>query len=126
MAELQERRRATRIALVARPRAQAWGTVQVWLVDLSTTGARITLGEELQNDSECTLELPPALGSLTLSTRVVWSGIFGAEQTAEGRGQVIYQSGLAFVDLTADQQSTLGSILAQLAPGGTLRHDRAP
>lgn len=126
MAESQERRRATRIALVGRPRAQAWGTVEVWLVDLSATGARITLGEQLPNGSHCTLHLPPPLGSLTLPARVVWSGIFGAEQTAEGERHVIYQSGMAFVDLTADQQATLGGILEQLASGEAQRRERAP
>jgi hypothetical protein len=104
--------------------ARARATQEVWLVDLSLSGARITLGDHLPQGSRCTLELPPALGSLTLSTRVVWSGIFGAEQTAEGERHVIHQSGLAFEDLTPDQQATLGGVLAQLPPGCALPHHR--
>ncbi len=121
-----ERRAATRIALLRRLSARAQGTLEVWLVDLSLSGARITLDEQLPQGSRCSLELPPALGALTLPTRVVWSGIFGAEQTAEGERHLIYQSGLTFENLSADQQATLGSILAQLTAGGTLRQDRVP
>ncbi len=126
MAEEQERRSATRMALLRRLSAQTRGTHEVWLVDLSLRGARITLAEQLAQGSHCTLDLPPALGALTLSTRVVWSGLFGAEQTAEGERHLIYQSGLAFEGLSAAQQATLGGILAQLAPGGTLWQDRVP
>ncbi|HSD50543.1 MAG TPA: PilZ domain-containing protein [Candidatus Methylomirabilis sp.] len=126
MVEQQERRSATRIALLRRLSAQARGTHEVWLVDLSLSGARITLAEQLVQGSQCSLELPPALGGLTLSTRVVWSGIFGAEQTAEGERHLIYQSGLAFESITADQQATLGGILAQLTPGRILKHERVP
>ncbi len=117
----QERRWAIRIAFIRHPSARAYGTLKVWLFDLSTTGARITLGELLDHGSRCTLELPPELGSLALSTRVVWSAIFGGEQTAQGERHIIYQSGLAFINLTAEQQTTLASLLEQLTPKGTLR-----
>ncbi len=126
MVDQQERRSATRIALLRRLSAQARGTHEVWLVDLSLRGARITLAEQLAQGSQCSLALPPALGGLTLSTRVVWSGLFGAEQTAEGERHLIYQSGLAFEGITADQQATLGGLLAQLTPGGTLWQDWMP
>ena len=81
---MPERRGATRVGLLGRPTARAWDILEVWLVDLSLTGARITLGELLPHGSSCTLTLPPALGSLTLPARVIWSGIFGGEQTPEG------------------------------------------
>lgn len=45
----------------------------------------------------------------------MWSGIFGGEQTLEGKRHLIYQSGLAFTGLTADQQAGLASILERLA-----------
>ncbi len=116
----QERRWAIRIAFVRHPSARAQGTLKVWLLDLSATGARITLGELLEHGARCTLELPPDLGALTLAARVVWSAIFGGEQTAQGERHIIYQSGLAFVDLTAEQQATLARLLEQLTPKGTL------
>jgi hypothetical protein len=120
MAETQDRRQATRIAFLGRPSARARGTLEVWLADLSSAGARITLGEFLPHGSSCALELPAALGSLTLSTRIVWSGLFGGEKTPDGEEHFIYQSGLAFVDLTPDQQAALAKILHRIAPHGKL------
>jgi PilZ domain len=115
MTEIQDRRGAARIAILGRPSARVRGTVEVWLVDISASGARITLDELMQHGSSCTLKLPPALGSLTLSARIVWSGIFGGEQTLEGERHIIYQSGLTFVDLTTDEQAALGAIVQRLA-----------
>ena len=107
-----------RIAMVGRTSARAQGFLEAWLVDLSASGARITLGERLNRGSHCTLELAPALGSLTLSARVVWSGLFGGEQTPDGERHFIYQSGLAFVNLTTEQQTALASILQRLTTQG--------
>jgi hypothetical protein len=120
----QERRWAIRVAFIRHPSARAHGNLKVWLLDLSATGARITLDELLDHGFHCTLELPPELGSLALSTRVVWSAIFGGEQTVQGDRHIIYQSGLAFVDLTAAQQATLRSLLPQFTPKSTQRIDQ--
>lgn len=126
MAEMQERRRATRIGFLRRPTARARDTLEVWLVDISLTGARITLGELLPHGSSCTLALPPALGSLTLPARVVWSAIFGGEQTSEGERHLFYQSGLAFADLPVKERATLASILADLSAAGGLEDTQPP
>jgi hypothetical protein len=114
-----------RIAMLGRPSARAQGFLEAWLVDLSASGARITLGELLPHGSPCTLELAPALGSLTLSARVVWSGLFGGEQTPNGERHFIYQSGLSFVDLSTEQQAALANILQRLTAQGKAV-DRAP
>jgi len=121
MAEPQDRRRTARIALLGRPSAWAKGALEVWLVDLSETGARITLGEMLPHGSHCTLELPPTLGSLTVSARVMWSGLFGGEKTPNGEEHFIYQSGLAFVDVSPDQQAVLTKILHRISTHGKAR-----
>lgn len=126
MAQFQERRGVPRIALVGRPGARARETLEVWLADLSATGARITLGELLHHGSACSLQLPPGLGSLTLSARVVWSAVYGGEQTLEGERHVIYQCGLAFVDLTTDQQAALAEALERIGSGNPLADDRLP
>lgn len=115
MAERQERRGAMRIAILGGARARVPAPLEVWLVDLSATGARITLGELLEHGASCVLELPPALGSLTLAARVVWSGVFGGEQTPEGERHLIYQSGLSFWDLTTSQQTALEGIVERFA-----------
>ncbi len=120
MQEGVERRQAIRVAFVRHPRAQAHGNLEVRVVDLSTTGARITVGEPLDHGFRCTLEFSPELGSLRLSARVVWSGVFGAEQTEQGERHIIYQSGLIFPQLTVEQQAALASLLEQLAPAATL------
>ncbi|MFI5338670.1 MAG: PilZ domain-containing protein [Candidatus Methylomirabilales bacterium] len=126
MAQSQERRGVPRMALVGRPGARARETLEVWLADLSATGARITLGELLHHGSACSLQLPPGLGSLTLSARVVWSAIYGGEQTLEGERHVIYQSGLAFVDLTTDQQAALAEAVERVSSGTPLPDGRLP
>ncbi len=126
MDQLQERRGVPRMALVGRPSARARETLEVWLADLSATGARITLGELLHHGSACSLRLPPGLGSLTLSARVVWSAIYGGEQTLEGERHVIYQSGLTFVDLTTDQQTALAEALERIGTGTPLPDGRLP
>jgi hypothetical protein len=100
-----------RVAILAGARARVPAPLEVWLVDLSASGARITLGELLEHGASCVLELPPALGSLTLSARVMWSGVFGGEQTPEGERNLIYQSGLTFTDRTKDQQTALAAIV---------------
>ncbi len=114
MPESQERRRAARISLVGRHGTRSDASRDVRLLDLGTTGARIEIGELLHEGSSYVLELPPALGSLSLSARVVWSSIFGGKQTLEGEQHLIYQSGLVFVDLAADQQAALASIVQRL------------
>jgi hypothetical protein len=124
MAEPLERRRATRIAIVGRPSARARDTLQVWLADLSTTGARIMLGEMLHHGSSLALELPPTFGALTLSARVIWSTLYGGEQTLEGEHHAIYQSGLAFVDLTPDQRAGLAKLVEGFSRGKGREHGR--
>ncbi len=115
MADRQERRGAMRIAILTGARARVPAPLEVWLVDLSATGARITLGELLRHGASCVLELPSALGSLTLPARVVWSGILGGEQTPEGERHLIYQSGLTFGNLPASQQTALAGIVERFS-----------
>ena len=46
--------------------------------------------------------------------------VIGGEQPPDGERQLRYQSGLAFLDVTAEQQAILASLLQQLtqaAPG---------
>jgi len=117
MGDTLERRRAPRVAIVGRPTARARDMLEVWVADLSTTGARITLGELLHHGSPLVIDLPPALGSLRLAARVVWSTIYGGEQTLEGEHHTIYQSGLAFVGLTPDQQAVLARIVETFVHG---------
>lgn len=124
MAEFQERRRAPRIAVAGRLGGRARAILDARILDLSLTGARIEHTDLLRPGAVCAFELPSQLGSLALSTRVVWSHVVGGEQTAEGERRLRYQSGLAFVAVTPEQQAALASILERLAPGGGVGEDR--
>ena len=67
----------------------------------------------------CTFQFPPTLGSLIISARVVHSMVFTNDEGGEGDRMARYQSGLFFVDVTADQQAVLAAILERLSPGSS-------
>jgi hypothetical protein len=60
----------------------------------------------------------PALGRLRLTGRVVWSGLRGGEQTLEGEQRLHFQSGLAFTEVTREQQAALACALERLIAEG--------
>jgi hypothetical protein len=100
--------------------------VEVLLLDLSATGARIEHSEPLRPGFACAFEFPPTLGSLVLSGRVVRSSMIGSEVVAEGGPPVRYESGLMFEDVTADQRVALAAILERLRPGTGPANHRQP
>jgi hypothetical protein len=118
MAGTPERRRATRILVTGRLGARARATLNVRLVDLSRSGARIEHSGLLRPGATYAFELPPALGSLVLTAKVVHSRVVGTEATLEGEQFLLYQSGLTFVGITAEQQVGLAAALEHLPPGG--------
>jgi len=124
MDETQERRRAPRIRVTGRLGARARATLDVRLLDVSATGARIEHYDVLRPGSTYGFEFPAALGSLTVSAKVVHSAVIGTETTPEGERLLRYQSGLALTSMTAEQQATLTSILERLTPGGGLGNGR--
>jgi hypothetical protein len=81
------------------------------LLDLSSEGARIEHPEHLQEGLVCYVDLPPALGRLRLTGRVVWTRLHKGEQTLEGDKHLYYQSGLAFIGMTAERQTALAAAL---------------
>jgi len=110
-----DRRGGTRVRFRRRPTARAGNLLEARLVELSLSGARITLAERLPPGSGCTLTLSPALRSLTLPARLVWSATVGGEQTPEDERHLPYQSGLDFGRLPAEERATLASLLADLS-----------
>jgi len=114
MSKPQDRRRAPRLRVGRRLGGEARAWLDVRLVDVSLTGARIEHRDVLRPGSTCTFEFPPALGALVLSARVVHSLVVGAEP---GPGEVPvarYQSGLEFIGMKADQQAVLAGIVERL------------
>jgi hypothetical protein len=118
MTDLRERRGASRIPIAGQIGARARATLDVRLIDLSTTGARIEHGELLRPGSACAFQLPPAIGPLVLTARVVHSAVIGAAPTPDGERQLRYQSGLAFVNVTPEQRAALEEVVKRLTPGG--------
>ncbi len=118
MSEHPERRGAPRILVTGNFGVRARATLEVRLIDLSLKGARIEHDEMLRPGTRCTLELPPAVGAATLTARIVRSTVVGSLPKPDGDRQLIYQSGLAFVDVTADQRAALEAVLKRLLPEG--------
>lgn len=118
MADSRERRQAPRFAIAGRLATRARATLDVTLVDLSLTGARIEHDELLRPGSTCTLELPSTLGPQVLTARVVRSKIIGSQQTLGGDRILRYESGLTFLKVTAQQQAALEQALKGLTPEG--------
>jgi hypothetical protein len=98
--------------------------MDVRLIDLSTFGARIEHLDLLRPGSACTFELPPSVGAMTLSARIIHSSVIGAAPTRDGERQLRYQSGLVFTGVTVDQQSTLEIALEKLTSRGFPRNPR--
>jgi PilZ domain-containing protein len=107
MADTSERRRVARLTVPLHLSGPGLELRLVRLLDLSPEGARIEHLEPLREGVVCVVDLPPALGRLRLSGRVVWTGVRGGEQTLEGERRLHYQSGLAFTGVTHDQQAVL-------------------
>ena len=121
MAGDSERREASRILVVGRLGARARATLDVNVLDLSRSGARIEHTDLLRPGATYAFELPPALGSLILTARAVHSAVVGTEAIPDGERLLRYQTGLTFVGTTAEQQAALAAILERLIPGGGLR-----
>jgi len=124
MAEFRERRRVPRTPIAGELGARARSTLDVRLLDLSAFGARIEHLDLLRPGSACAFELPPSIGALILSARIIHSSVVGAAPTREGERQLRYQSGLVFTGITADQQTTLESALEKLTSRGSSRNTR--
>jgi len=118
MADVRERRGAPRVSVSGYFGARALATLEVRLVDLSVTGARIEHGELLRPGSRCTFHLPPAIQSVVLSSRVVHSTVVGSTLMPDGDRQLLYQSGLAFLNVTPNQRTALEEVMKRLTPGG--------
>ena len=124
MGELGERRKGRRVQLPERPDGRIRATLNARLLDLSTTGARIEHHNMLRPGFTCTIELPATMGALILPARVVRSTVVGTEKGPTGERFLRYESGVAFGELTVDQQAALEAVLGRFPPGEPLGHGR--
>jgi hypothetical protein len=88
----------------------------VHLVNLSPLGAQVTDLEPWDTGFVCSVDLPPSLGTLRLSGRVVWTRLRSTEQNLAGDRREHYESGIEFTGLTPAQQKALADTLQDLAP----------
>ena len=61
------------------------------------------------------MDLPPSLGVVRLTGRVIWTRLRSTEQTLAGDRRDLYESGIEFTDLTPTQEKALADALATLA-----------
>jgi hypothetical protein len=107
-----EQRRAMRVDV---PRPFRGGELEphvVQLLNLSLLGVRIAHVEPWSEGVVCSVDLPPALGALRLPGRVVWTRLRATERILEGDRRSVYESGIEFGRLTAEQQAALATALA--------------
>lgn len=120
----KDRRESHRYLVSGRLTGKAHATLDVRLLDLSSTGARIEHNHLLRPGMLCAFEFPPAIGKLVLSARIVHSAVVGADQGSQGERLLRYQSGLTFLEVKPDQQAALEAILERIAPSGGLGNGR--
>jgi hypothetical protein len=118
MTEISDRRRAARLTVARQLRGSELELHLVRLLDLSPTGARIEHLEPMHEGAMCYLDLPPVLGRVRLTGRVVWTKVRGSEQTLEGDRRFHHQSGIEFAGLTPEQRTALAAALETLRAAG--------
>jgi len=114
MSEIPDRRRMARLTVPRHLRGTALEQHDVLLLDCGPLGARITHMTPLHAGVGCAVDLPPALGPLRLTGRVVWTRLQRTEQTLAGDRRTHYESGIEFTDLAPDQRTALAATLAAL------------
>ena len=109
-----DRRRVVRLMV---PRRWGGGDLELHLVrllDLSPRGARITHREPLHAGGIGYVDLPPALGAVRLTGRLVWTRLRRIAHTPAGDRLPLYESGLEFTNLTPTQETALADALVTL------------
>ena len=121
MLEQAGQRRVERLTVPRHCRGAGRGAQVVHLLDLSPAGARIEHGEPLPDWSSFPMDLPRALGGGRVQAEVIWSRLAGRKRVPEGRGGVVYQSGLAFPHSSPAEQAALTAALVRSAGEWALR-----
>ncbi len=114
MIEPPDRRHVARLSIPSHLGGVELELRLVRIIDLSPEGARIEHAGHLHEGLGCFVDLPPSLGRLRLTGRVVWTRLYKGEQTFEGDRNFYYQSGLTFTGVTPEQQAALAAVLQTL------------
>ncbi len=114
MATRPDPRRVARLTIPAPLREGEYAHHPVHVLDLSPLGACIRHHTLLHDGVVCYLDLPPALGPLRLTGRLVWMALRRTEQTLEGTQRSHYESGIEFTGVTRAQRAALAEVLGKL------------
>lgn len=112
-----EERRAPRIQVYGKVEGQVSALIAAKLVDLSLSGARLEHRHVLHPGTIYILTIPTGAGQLSIRSRVVWSSVSGSIKTDQGT-QLLYQSGLEFLNLQEADREHLASFIASFGSGG--------
>jgi len=121
MLEQAEQRRVERLTVPRHCRGAGRGAKVVHLLDLSPAGARIEHGEPLPDWSSFPMDLPRALGGGRVQAEVIWSRLAGRKRVVEGKGRLVYQTGLAFPHSSPAEEAALRVALVRSAGEWALR-----
>lgn len=114
--DFMERRKAPRVKLEGQTEGFIQAMFDVTLVDLSTTGALVEHAYPLRPDTIYSLTFSILHGDLvfTIKARVVRTFVARSVQPPKGEPELIYRSGLEFVNLTSEQMAALEQLLKPL------------
>jgi hypothetical protein len=110
----RDRGRVMRVDVPRHLRNGALAPHFVHLLNLSLLGARVMHLELWHEGVVCFVDLPPSLGMLRLTGRVVWTRRRSTKQTLAGDRRDDYESGIEFTNLTSEQVRALADALATL------------
>jgi len=115
MIQYSRHRRVERLTVPRRFRGRGLGLGTMQILDLSPAGARIEHVMPLRAWSGYPVDLPDALGGGQVRGQVVWSRVAGRTPVGEGKLQLAYQSGLAFNEISPEEQIALAGVLVRIA-----------
>ncbi|MFN3477067.1 MAG: PilZ domain-containing protein [Candidatus Methylomirabilales bacterium] len=116
--EVQKQRKAPRVQVYGRVQGQVSARIEAKLVDLSIGGARLEHTHTLHPGFIYFLTFSVGDRTLNVMSRVVWSSVSGTIKVEGGESQLLYRSGVEFLDLGESDQKYLADLIASLGPGG--------
>ncbi len=91
--------------------------VEVEIINLSMGGALVEHQGTLLVGSECALTLPVTGATVSIRCQVVHSAVCGRVSGPPGEGRLIYRTGLMFLDVSAEVESVLATLIRSYGEG---------
>lgn len=116
--EFQKQRKAPRVQVYGRVLGHVSARIEAKLVDLSIGGARLEHTHTLHPGFIYFLTFSVGDRTLSVKSRVVWSSVSSTIKTERGENQILYRSGVEFMNLGEVDQKYLADLITSLGPGG--------